>query len=223
MLNVSSYRLQALEMLSGQWSNAVVVFLVYLILGGFSALMNIPGYIKIGEALGPIYSFAILVPVQAGIMLMFLHLYRFGEPLAVSKMFEGFRLWGKLVIISVLTSLIVIAGVFLLIVPGLIWSMMYSQAVLVLLENPELTPWQAMQRSKAMMNGYKNDYARLLLSYLGWAFLSLLTLGIGFLWLQPYLFAGQVAFYVDINNRFMQQTEPAMTEEVVQTDMDENA
>ncbi|MGG3971250.1 DUF975 family protein, partial [Geobacillus stearothermophilus] len=40
-----------------------------------------------------------------------------------------------------------------------------------------------------------NQHAWLYLSFLGWGILSLLTLGIGLLWLIPYVYTSLAAFY----------------------------
>ena len=44
-----------------------------------------------------------------------------------------------------------------------------------------------MKESKNLMKGYKLDLFLLWLSFIGWALLAILTLGIGFLWLSPYV------------------------------------
>jgi uncharacterized membrane protein len=43
------------------------------------------------------------------------------------------------------------------------------------------------------------DYFLLCLSFLGWFILSILTLGIGFLWSAPYFYATSAAFYEEIS------------------------
>jgi len=49
-----------------------------------------------------------------------------------------------------------------------------------------------------MMQGYKNDYFLLQLSFIGWGILCSLTLGIGFLWLTPYIKTGNAIFYREL-------------------------
>ena len=45
------------------------------------------------------------------------------------------------------------------------------------------------------MKGNRGNYFLLELSFIGWAILSVLTLGIGFLWLAPYMSVASVCFY----------------------------
>jgi uncharacterized membrane protein len=57
---------------------------------------------------------------------------------------------------------------------------------------------QAIDLSKKMMNGYKMKYFTLSLRYVLLSLLCLLTLGIGFLWLIPYINIVNARFYDDI-------------------------
>jgi uncharacterized membrane protein len=49
-----------------------------------------------------------------------------------------------------------------------------------------------------MMYGFKWKYFCLALRFLGWAILCLFTLGIGFLWLIPYMQVSFANFYDDV-------------------------
>ncbi|MBQ7571185.1 MAG: DUF975 family protein, partial [Bacteroidaceae bacterium] len=49
--------------------------------------------------------------------------------------------------------------------------------------------------SMRLMKGHKMDYFLLQLSFLGWYILVFLTLGIGALWLAPYVNAATAHFY----------------------------
>ena len=49
-----------------------------------------------------------------------------------------------------------------------------------------------------MMKGYKWKLFCMDLSFIGWAFLCILSFGIGFLWLQPYIEASHAKFYEEL-------------------------
>lgn len=72
----------------------------------------------------------------------------------------------------------------------------------ILHENPELSASEAIHRSRMMMKGHKFDLFWLQLSFIGWFFLCLLTTGIGFLWLQPYYYTAQAAFYEEVKSSY---------------------
>ena len=68
----------------------------------------------------------------------------------------------------------------------------------VLIDHPELSANEAIHESSRLMEGHKFDLFWLYLSFIGWAILAVLTLGIGFFWLEPYMQASVAAFYNDI-------------------------
>ncbi|WP_434165524.1 DUF975 family protein [Bacillus thuringiensis] len=71
----------------------------------------------------------------------------------------------------------------------------YALTYYVMIENPEYSVSQAMKESKNLMNNHKLDLFLLWLSFIGWAVLALLTFGIGFLWLSPYMSTTTAHFY----------------------------
>ena len=52
-----------------------------------------------------------------------------------------------------------------------------------------------MFASKKLMDGHKGELFMLGLSFIGWEFLCVLTCGIGYLFLNPYMNAAHAAFY----------------------------
>ena len=86
----------------------------------------------------------------------------------------------------------------LLIIPGIIKGFSYAMTPYILEDNPELSATEAIHRSRMMMKGHKFDLFWLYLSFIGWAFLCLLTLGIGYIWLYPYIQASEAAFYEEV-------------------------
>lgn len=75
----------------------------------------------------------------------------------------------------------------LFVVPGIVKAFSYSQIFFVLVENPGIGVRKAMKISKIMTEGHKADLFWMLLSFSGWLALSLLTLGVGLVWLVPYV------------------------------------
>ena len=69
----------------------------------------------------------------------------------------------------------------------------------IMSENPEISAKGAMEMSMKMMNGNKFRLFCLRLSFIGWFILGILTLGIGLLWIIPYMNAATAAFYDDVS------------------------
>ena len=63
---------------------------------------------------------------------------------------------------------------------------------------PDLKVTQAYKRSSQLMKGRRLRLLGLSLSFLPWALLSCVTLGIGFLYLLPYMGCANVEFYLDL-------------------------
>ncbi len=92
----------------------------------------------------------------------------------------------------------------------------FHAVFLILLEDNTKGIRQAMRKSKALMQGNKGRYFYIMLSFLGWSFLGLLSFGIGFLWIGPYYTQTQVTFYRDITgelDRTENQTDPYGTKQ----------
>jgi uncharacterized membrane protein len=103
------------------------------------------------------------------------------------------KVWGLLWM-----TILIFLWSLLLIVPGLIKSFSYAMTPFILEDNPELSGVEAIHRSRMMMKGHKFDLFWLWLSFIGWFLLSILTCGIGFLWLVPYMETAQAAFYEEV-------------------------
>ncbi|MBR6563678.1 MAG: DUF975 family protein [Clostridia bacterium] len=86
----------------------------------------------------------------------------------------------------------------LLIIPGYIKGIAYSQAMYVLAENPEISGTEAIGKSQDMMRGHKMEYFVLQLSFIGWHLLAVLTFGLLYIWLIPYMSATNANFYQSI-------------------------
>jgi uncharacterized membrane protein len=74
----------------------------------------------------------------------------------------------------------------------------YSQTLYVLADSRSCGIMEAINASKQLMAGHRTKLFCLGLRYFAWALLCVLTLGIGFLWLGPYMQAGYARFYDDL-------------------------
>ena len=86
----------------------------------------------------------------------------------------------------------------LLVIPGIIKSYSYAMTSFILKGEPEMKNNAAIEKSMAMMEGNKMKLFMLDLSFIGWAILCIFTLGIGLLFLQPYVAISRAAFYEDL-------------------------
>jgi len=96
--------------------------------------------------------------------------------------------------------LFIVLRLILLIVPGIIAAISYSMTFYILAEDNTIEPQPALEKSKQMMEGNKMKFFYLGLRFFGLCLLCILTLGIGFLWLIPYINVTVANFYEDIKN-----------------------
>lgn len=118
----------------------------------------------------------------------------------IKQIFEGFNNFANCLIAYLLMALYVILWSLLFIIPGIIAAISYSMVFYIMVDEPEIGPEAALRKSKEMMYGYKWKFFRLNIRFFGWSLLCILTLGIGFLWLIPYMHVTYVKFYEDIKN-----------------------
>lgn len=134
-------------------------------------------------------SFAILGPLlMFGLFLISIDLLN-GKEFDYNRFLDPFRDLNhvfKMIGVYFLTAIIVAAGTILFIIPGIIFAYMYSQALYIIGENPELGIWEAMQESKRMMNGYKFNLFLFSLSFIGHFLLIIVTLGFYGFYFLPY-------------------------------------
>ncbi len=122
-----------------------------------------------------------------------------GRDAEFSQIFSQAPMFGKAFWLRLRMSIFTFLWTLLLIIPGIIKSYAYSMSGFILTENPEMTAKEAMQVSEKMMAGNKWRLFCLQISFIGWQFLCVLSLGIGFLWLKPYMNAAIAAFYDEIS------------------------
>jgi uncharacterized membrane protein len=118
-------------------------------------------------------------------------------PLGYRTLFEGFNYFKRLILIRVFLAVVVNLGLFLLVFPGL-WAMCaFSQAQLLLLDNPDRSALWCLRESNRLMRGHKWSYFLLRLSFLGWYLLSMFPFlrYAAQIWYLPYSTFALVGYY----------------------------
>ncbi|MGN0202479.1 MAG: DUF975 family protein [Candidatus Cryptobacteroides sp.] len=214
------YKNAALAALKGNWSSAVLLMLVYgaIALVGFSP--SVFSEIKLalnpsasgffithggtGTALVYLLELLLIYPLLKGLYNAFNRLLVNGDADLVRGMFKSaFTKYWRTVLATLLQFIYILLWSLLLIVPGIIKAFSYAMTWFILEDEPDLSPNKAIELSMAMMKGRKFDFFYLALSFIGWGILSVFTLGIGALWLGPYMYASFAAFYQDVKADFI--------------------
>ena len=109
--------------------------------------------------------------LQAGFVLYCMAV-RKGERAEYATLFDGFAMAGKVIALSILIFSFIFLWSMLFIIPGFIAAYRYRFALYNLYENPDLSPFEALNMSKRQTLGYKYQLFVFDLSYLGWALLA---------------------------------------------------
>ncbi len=113
---------------------------------------------------------------------------RLGETIARSNITKVLLLCLKRTFIAFLLLLC-------LVVPGVIYLIRTSMAYYLLIANPKMKPNTALTASNKIMSGKTGPYFSLCFSLLGWCALGVITLGLGFIFIRPYINLVKAVFY----------------------------
>lgn len=190
MLKAKDFRDGAWASLSGKWGICALTTLVYvLIMGVVTALSSIyVGYvleILLTGALTLGYSIVALTVVNGGAV-------------NVGILFSGFNQYGKSLVLWLTNNIFIFLWSLLLIVPGIIKALSYSMSYYIMAEYPELSANEARKESIEIMKGNKWRYFCLLLSFIGWYILCVITCCILYFWVMPYVQTATAEFYNSI-------------------------
>ena len=169
----------------------LLVLLIVLVVYGLLAVMS---------GVGAIVSFIIAGSISLSFASIFLNVLKGKKPVAKDLIF-GFQdenlLRGLFAFLRY--EIFTFLWTLLLIVPGIIKSISYSQMFYLMAENPKMTAGEAQAKSMKIMEGHKWDYFVLQLSFIPWRLLSIVTFGIAEIYVTPYVSTTNAAFYKKIN------------------------
>ena len=215
----SELRAIARRNLEGTWGISVGVALVAALLGGLivgtgsninfnfneDTVRNLPPIfwtvllplVSVAGLLG-IVSFILGGTVELGYAKFLLKQYD-RKQLQFSDLFSQFERFGTGFAQKFLRTLYTCLWALLLVIPGIVKGLSYAMTPFILEEHPDLTASQAIKASMQLMEGHKMDLFILGLTFIGWQILACLTMGIGFLFLNPYMNAAYAAFYRSVS------------------------
>ena len=184
----------ARESLKGKWGLAILTFVIYTLLTTATGSVRPHGSVL---TISSMLTLIIGGPLALGAAIFSLSISR-GKEAMLEQIFQGFNRFSTALVAYLLVLVYVILWTLLLIVPGIIAALGYSMTFYILADDTLIKPEDALKKSKSMMNGYKLKLFYLCLRFFLLALLCILTLGIGFLWLIPYVHVTMAKFYDDI-------------------------
>ena len=199
------FRDAAWAQLKGNWGHAVLFTLVFFLISAASGTFGVISELISAGVISEVddslwlelleYLF-VAYPLSYGLSVSFLGYVRTGNDLTIGGMFDAFKAnYGRTIGIGILVGVMCLLGFIVLIVPGVILAIAVSMSFYILKDNPELEVIDVIERSIKMMKGHKMEYFCLGLSFIGWIILGILSLGIGFMWIYPYICTADAHFY----------------------------
>lgn len=195
MFSRGELKREARNKLSGNWGIMILICLISSIfqyftddIGDTSMWLLLIGLI-------------IMAPIELSISKITLNLCTGEESPRLSQLAYGFKNILKAVGLAFIMTISITIGILLFIIPGIIVELMFSQAIYVLADNPEISVMDALKESCILTKGYKGDIFILTLSFLGWLILGMLTFGIGLLWVIPYIEVTNAELYLFLKNK----------------------
>lgn len=203
MINRAELKRHAKDQLKGKWGLAigsiVVVILIQIIFNIISRCVRDNTILFIIITL---VSMIISSAMSIGMCRLSLNYAYDDKQPAFKDIFVGFQVILKVIGLFILLFIIILVGIILLVIPGIIFTYMFSQAYYILADDNSKSIIQCLKESAGMMKGYKFKYFVLLLSFLGWTILGMIPLGIGLLWVIPYTNVTAASFYLKVKDNY---------------------
>ena len=183
----------ARESLKGKWGIAIGALITYMVV--LVAIQIVP-------IAGILATLIITGPMIVGMAIFVLSISR-NQDTRFELIFEGFNNFANALGTFLLALLFIILWSLLLVIPGIIAAHSYALTFFIVADDKNIKANDAINLSKKMMDGYKWKLFCLMCRFIGWGLLCLLTAGIGFLWLIPYMYVSFAKFYDDVRTSYV--------------------
>ena len=185
------------------WKPLLTLFLISFIVN----FVSIFGF-GVNDFVGEFISFAaslfisMITPIfTVGIYLMIKSRLK-GETVSFSDSIKDIKpKWSNFFTTYIMTSVYVSLWSLLFIIPGIIKTYSYSQALYIQADNPDMHWKECIRKSREMMDGHKWELFMLHFSLIGWVFLFVVTCSIAMIWFVPYLATISAKYHMYLTNQ----------------------
>lgn len=183
-MNRAVLKQRAKENLSSTLGMSIVAMIIY------GAIVGLLGMTAVGIILLGVVAF--------GYTAFFLQISRTREA-KLETLFDGFsKSFTSSMVAGLLQYVFIFLWSLLFLIPGIVKSYSYAMTYYILVDNPGMDGNTAITESRKMMDGNKAKLFVLDLSFIGWHLLAILTLGILYIWLTPYIDLTRAEFYKEL-------------------------
>ena len=203
-MNNSEIRNVTKEILKGKYKYVMLPFILATLLLGLAQSQDL--YSNLYESYGVSYVFTIgsialfiVGPISIGLATYSLSIVN-EEDYSYNQIATGFKYFFKALFLYLLFNISVLIGIILLIIPGVVIFLMFSQIFYITAENPQIGVIDAFKKSASLMKNKKLQYFGLFLKYMLFFILGVFTLGIWWLWLIPQAYVSFAIFYKELQS-----------------------
>ena len=203
-MNNSEIRNVTKETLKGKYKYVMLPFILATLLLGLAQSQDL--YSNLYESYGLSYVFTIgsialfiVGPISIGLATYSLSIVN-EEDYSYNQIATGFKYFFKALFLYLLFNISVLIGTILLIIPGVVIFLMFSQIFYITAENPQIGVIDAFKKSASLMKNKKLQYLGLILRYSLFFILGVFTLGIWWLWLIPQAYVSFAIFYKELQS-----------------------
>jgi len=182
------------EIFKEHWANCLAAWIVLAVISFLVIMVGMVAVrLAMGAVLGGLGVFLVYIGLGVffawlgvGNMIFCLKLAR-GQPATLADLFTGGPYLWTFILASLLFNVIVFAGMFLCVIPGVIFALMFSQHVFLIVDR-KVGVLESLSMSNELTNGNKLTlFAIWLVAGIAGNLLTLLTCGLGALVLVPYM------------------------------------
>lgn len=191
------------------WYAFGFAILVSILIGIAQAISQIPSQLNPGNTglltltaiLGIAVSLFVVFPISVGSNRFFINIAKGNNPDVNDLLYVYKNGFMNTVLVLLLEGVYIFLWSLLFVIPGIIKTYQYMMIEYMLAENPNMSNKRAFEITKATMTGDKWKAFVLGLSFIGWILLSIITFGIGFLFLAPYVETTMAHYYLELKNK----------------------
>lgn len=223
----SQIRAEARNSLAGKWGKAALITLIFMVvsylLGYVCGLIPVIGSIA-SLVISPVLSYGYLIgliKLKRGEEVGYIDFFKNG----FNQFGKVWGVIGNTILKLIVPIIVLVVAIFVFAfctvgavtngdmgflailglvayIAALIWvivkSFSYVLSQYILYDNPDMESKAIVEKSSELMNGHKWAYFWLPITFIGWLILSMFTLGIGMLWVTPYMQVALIIFYEDL-------------------------
>lgn len=196
-MNRAKIKNDAKKMIEGNlWTILKPMLIVMIVLGFVNVISEkVLQDTFAGTMCSTLLSLAVM-PLSYGLDVFILKYVR-KEQVDYDEIFKHYSKFVPIFLLGLLMYIFIGLWSLLFVIPGIIASISYSQAMFIMIDGEE-EPGACIKKSKEMMYGYKLDYFVFMLSFFGWYLLCALTLGIALVYVAPYVSVSEALYYEEL-------------------------